>query len=125
LQVREDLRDHLRLLDAGKDRKLASALALPWAAEDLRVAMEPYYAKDERILRDPDARNHTRTYVTQDDNAGTWTVAQVLVDPRGLIDWQATFTADKALAKEEGKPTLALLGLSAIGCAISMDSNGV
>ena len=93
----------------------AAALVSPWAAEDLRVAMEPYYAEHERILLDPDARNHTRTYVTQDEHTGTWTVAQVLVDPQGLNDWQATFTVDKALAKEEGKPTLALLGLSAIG----------
>jgi hypothetical protein len=44
-----------------------------------------------------------------------WTVAQVPVDLQGLNDWQATFTVDKALAKEKGKPTLALLGLSAIG----------
>ena len=77
--------------------------------------MEPYYVEHERILLDPDARNHTRTYVTQDERTGTWTVAQVLVDPQGLNDWQATFTVDKALAKEEGKPTLALVGVSPIG----------
>jgi hypothetical protein len=38
----------------------------------------------------------------------------VLVDPEGLNDWQATFTVDKALAREEGKPTLKLVGLAAI-----------
>jgi hypothetical protein len=93
----------------------AAALTPPWTAEELRVAMEPYYVEHERILLDPDARNHTRTYVTQDERTGTWTIAQVLVDPQGLNDWQATFTVDKALAKEEGKPTLALVGVSAIG----------
>ena len=93
----------------------AAALTPPWTAEELRVVMEPYYVEHERILLDPDARNHTRTYVTQDERTGTWTIAQVLVDPQGLNDWQATFTVDKALAKEEGKPTLALVGVSAIG----------
>jgi hypothetical protein len=39
----------------------------------------------------------------------------VLVDPQGLNDWQATFSVDKALAMEEGKPTLTLLGVLAIG----------
>ena len=67
-----------------------------------------------RLTLDPEARNHKHTYVTQDDDAGLWTIAQVLVDPAGLNDWQATFTVDKALAREEGKPTLKLLGLAAI-----------
>ncbi len=88
----------------------AAALVSPWAAEDLRVAMSPYDVGRESILLDPDARNHTDNYVHRyvDGCAGAGRSA-------GLNDWQATFTVDKALAKEEGKPTLALLGLSAIG----------
>ena len=112
--IRIEIFHFLRALAAHR-YDAAAALVSPWAAEDLRVAMEPYYAEHERILLDPDARNHTRTYVTQDDHAATWTVAQVLVDPQGLNDWQATFTVDKVVAKEEGKPTLVLLGVSAIG----------
>jgi hypothetical protein len=40
-----------------------AALVSPWAAEDLRVAMSPYDGRHERILLDPDARNHTCNYV--------------------------------------------------------------
>ena len=43
-----------------------------------------------------------------------WTIAQVLVDPEGLNEWQAVFTVDKALAREEGKPSLKLVSISPI-----------
>jgi hypothetical protein len=86
----------------------------PWTADELASALEPYYAAHTRITLDPEARNHKHTYVTQDDESGVWSVAQVLVDPEGLNDWQATFTVDKALAREEGKPTLRLAGFAEI-----------
>ena len=75
---------------------------------------EEYYLEHERITLDPEARNHKHTYITQDDDTGVWTIAQMLVDPEGLNDWQATFSVDKALAREEGKPTLHLISLASV-----------
>ena len=75
---------------------------------------EAYYQEHERLTLDPEARNHKHTYVTQDDDAGVWTIAQVLVDPEGLNDWQAIFTVDKNLARDEGKPTLNLISMDTI-----------
>ncbi len=111
--IRTDIFHFLRALAAGK-YDAAAALVSPWAVEELMHAAEGYYQEHERITLDPEARNHKHTYITQDDETGLWTVAQVLVDPEGLNDWQATFTVDKALAREEGKPTLKLVGLAAI-----------
>jgi superfamily II RNA helicase len=112
--IRQEIFHFLRAL-AARRYEDAAALVQPWTAEELESAMEPYYAEHERITLDPEARNHKHTYVTQDDESGVWMIAQTLVDPDALNDWQATFTVDKALAREEGKPTLRLAGVTAIG----------
>ncbi len=111
--IRTEIFHFLRALAAGR-YDAAAALVSPWTEEELRLAMEPYLVEHERITLDPEARNHKHTYITQDETGGVWSLAQVLVDPEGLNDWQATFTVDKALAREAGKPTLKLLGLAAI-----------
>jgi superfamily II RNA helicase len=111
--IRTEIFHFLRALAAGR-YDTAAALVPPWTAEELMDATETYSQEHTRITLDPEARNHKHTYITQDDDTGVWTIAQVLVDPEGLNDWQATFTVDKALAREEGKPTLKLLGLAAI-----------
>ncbi len=92
----------------------AAQLVPPWTGEELLLATEAYFEEHTRILLDPEARNHSHTYITQDDSGDTWTIAQVLVDPEGLNEWQALFTVDKALAREEGKPTLKLLSIGPI-----------
>jgi superfamily II RNA helicase len=111
--IRQEIFHFLRSLAAQRYDD-AAALVEPWTADELASALEPYYAAHTRITLDPEARNHKHTYVTQDDESGVWSVAQVLVDPEGLNDWQATFTVDKALAREEGKPTLRLAGFAEI-----------
>jgi len=112
--IRAEIFLFLRALAAGRF-DAAAALVPPWTAEELIHAMEGYGQEHERIMLDPEARNHKHSYITQDEVAGRWTIAQVLVDPEGLNDWQATFVVDKARAREEGRPTLQLLGLAAIG----------
>lgn len=112
--IRQEIFHFLRAL-AARRYEDAAALVQPWTAEELESAMEPYYAEHARITLNPEARNHKHTYVTPDDESGVWIVAQTLVDPDEMNDWQATFTIDKALAREEGKPTLRLAGVTAIG----------
>ncbi|MGV3592580.1 MAG: DUF3516 domain-containing protein, partial [Gammaproteobacteria bacterium] len=111
--IRAEIFHFLRAL-AARRYEDAAAMVQPWTAAELEGALEPYYAEHERITLDPEARNHRHTYVTPDDESGVWMIAQTLVDPEGLNDWQATFTVDKALAREEGKPTLRLAGITPI-----------
>jgi hypothetical protein len=111
--IRLEIFHFLRSLAAGRYDAAASTVP-PWTGEELVQLTDAYYQQHERITLDPEARNHKHTYITADDEAGVWTVAQVLVDPEGLNDWQATFAVDKTLAREEGKPTLKLLGLAPI-----------
>jgi len=93
----------------------AAELVAPWSAEQLDAAMTAYYQEHQRLLLDPEARNHKHTYVTPNDDDSVWSVAQVLVDPDGLNDWQATFTIDKAQAREQGRPVLQLVAIAPIG----------
>lgn len=112
--IRAEIFHFLRALAAGR-YDTAAALVPPWTGEDLCNTTEEYFVEHERIMLDPEARNHRHTYVMADEEAGIWTVQQVLVDPEGLNDWQLTFTVDKTLAREEGKPTLTLTGLAPMG----------
>jgi hypothetical protein len=111
--IRTEIFHFLRSLAAGR-YDAAAAIVPPWTEEELIALTDEYYQEHERMMLDPEARNHKHTYITQDDEAGVWRIAQVLVDPAGLNDWQAAFIVDKALAREEGKPTLELVSLAPI-----------
>lgn len=111
--IRTEIFHFLRSLAAGK-YDAAAALVPPWTAEELAQSMEEYRQEHAGITLDPEARNHKHTYITPNDAEGIWTIAQVLIDPDGFNDWQATFTVDKDVAKEEGKPRLQLIGVGAI-----------
>ena len=111
--IRLEIFHFLRSLAAGRYDD-AAAIVPPWTEDELHQMTDDYYQEHARITLDPEARNHKHTYITQDDETRVWTVSQVLVDPEGLNDWQATFTVDKAIAREEGKPTLTLISVAAI-----------
>ncbi len=111
--IRTEIFHFLRAMASGK-YEAAAALVPPWSAEGLSEKMQDYRQEHEGITLDNEARNHRHTYITADDQAGVWSVAQVLIDPEGFNDWQAVFSVDKARAKEEGKPSLQLLGLGPI-----------
>jgi superfamily II RNA helicase len=87
----------------------------PWTPDSLAAALEPYFAAHERLRFDPDARNGRHTQVTRSEDGKTWRVSQVLVDPDGHNDWHAEFSVDLARAREDGRPTLRLLGVGPIG----------
>jgi superfamily II RNA helicase len=111
--IRTDIFLFLRALAAGK-YDVAAALVPPWTPWELEQKMLEFIQEHQGITLDPEARNHKHTYITPDDSAGIWHVAQVLIDTEGLNDWQLLFSVDKALAKEEGKPRLTLVGMGAI-----------
>jgi superfamily II RNA helicase len=118
--IRAEIFQVLRAL-AARRFEAAAELLPPWTASALEAALEPWWEEHTRILLDPEARNHKHTYVTADEDKGLWTVAQVLVDPDGLNDWQCVFTVDKAVAREEGRPILQLQALGPIADTASLD----
>jgi superfamily II RNA helicase len=112
--IRAEIFQWLRALAAGRFQAAAERVP-PWSAEQLEACMTAYYQEHSRLTLDPEGRSHKHTYVTVDEERGQWQVAQVLVDPEGLNDWQANFLIDKATAREQGRPVLQLLGVAAIG----------
>lgn len=88
--------------------------ALGWTVEKLRVLLDDYLLGHERIRLDNEARNGRHTYVESSEDLQTWRIHQVLVDPEELNDWQLEFNIDLQQARQEGKPTLSLVGLKPV-----------
>ncbi len=115
--IRTEVFRFIRSLVAGNYAAALSGLgprSVLWTADTLADALEPYYDDHERLCLDNEARNGRHTYIEVSEDKLTWRVCQVLVDPEGLNDWQAEFSVDLALAKEEGKPTLVLIALGPV-----------
>jgi len=78
--------------------------------------LAPFYAARERFLLDPEARNAKHTYFGGEATASPLEVAQTLVDPEGLNDWEAVFRAfpPNPDAGEE-RPRIELVAVRPIG----------
>ena len=111
--IRTEIFHFLRALASGK-YEAAASIVPPWSAAELEPIMQDYYQEHGSITLDNEARNLRHTYITANDAEGIWTVAQVFIDPEGLNDWQAIFSVDKDIAREEGKPKLQLIGVGPI-----------
>ena len=86
-----------------------------WTPETLASAMDAYRLAHERLRFDPEARNGRHTVVTRAEDGTSWRVSQTLVDAEDHNDWHAEFHINLAQAREEGRPTLALVTISPIG----------
>lgn len=78
---------------------------------------EPYFAERGRFRLDPEGRSAKHTYWDESAEAGTWQVAQVLVDQDGLNDWEAVFTVDLKQSREENRAVIRFQAVHAIGTA--------
>ncbi len=86
----------------------------PWTAESLAKTMGTYYTDHGNICLDPNARNARHTYVLPAEDAKSWKVQQMLVDPEGHNDWAAEFHIDLAQSRQAGTPRLLLRRLGAL-----------
>lgn len=73
-----------------------------WKYTELSNAMDAYYADHEWIRLDPEARNKGNTTIIESDDRSTWEIAQTLVDPAGLNDYQIVFELSLAEVKSKG-----------------------
>jgi superfamily II RNA helicase len=78
------------------------------AEEGLAARFTEFHEARGRFLLDPEARNAKHTYVDSDAEPGAWHVAQVLVDPEGLNDWEARFRVDLVASREAQAPVMEL-----------------
>jgi len=86
----------------------------PWTPPRLRAARETYRLEHEGLRLDPEARNLRHTHVQRADDATTWRVQQMLVDPEGLNDWVAELDVDLAASRKAGEPVLQLRRLETL-----------
>ena len=121
--VRTEIFKFLRPLAAGSPATAWTALdpnstdpeGAKWTPETLASAMDAYRLAHERLRFDPEARNGRHTVVTRAEDGTSWRVSQTLVDAEDHNDWHAEFHINLAQAREEGRPTLALVTISPLG----------
>lgn len=116
--IRTEIFRFLRALAAGDYGAACTVLTAPpgksWTPDRLGSFFDPYYEDHARLLLDPEARNVRHTHVKMSEDGQTWRVSQVLVDPDALNDWQTEFFVELATAREDGKPSLQLVGIGAV-----------
>jgi len=91
-------------------------------AESRRIekAFTAYFDARGRFRLDPEGRSALNTHIAEQEAMSgepgkTWSVAQVLIDPEGLNDWEARFTLSLAESRTASEPVLRFDSVSAIG----------
>jgi hypothetical protein len=85
----------------------------PQEVRRVEDAFRPYFEARGRFRLDPEGRSAQHHHVTEEGNV--WTVAQVLVDPEGMNDWEASFTIDLAACRQAARVVLQFDGVAPIG----------
>lgn len=67
-----------------------------------------------RFRLDPEGRSALNTHIEERED-GTWQIAQVLIDPQGDNDWEATFTLSLAESRAATAPVLRFVSVGPIG----------
>jgi superfamily II RNA helicase len=89
-------------LESGGARVLAEGEPMSAGARRLESAFAAYFEARERFRLDPEGRSAQHAHWTEDDPAGEWRLAQMLIDPGEQNDWEARFVvslADSRLAQ--------------------------
>jgi superfamily II RNA helicase len=85
----------------------------PEAARRLEAGFGKYFAARGRFRLDPEGRSAQHTHLFEDDVE--WEVAQVLVDPEGLNDWEVRFRVPLAACRAQDRAVLLFDGMGPIG----------
>ncbi|MBI2515471.1 MAG: DUF3516 domain-containing protein [Opitutae bacterium] len=89
-------------------------------ARRLEKAFNAYFDACDRFRLDPEGRSALNTHITEDGGQSTedgkaWRIAQVLIDPEGLNDWEARFTLSLAESRAAAAPVLRFESVGPIG----------
>ncbi|MDO8540846.1 MAG: DUF3516 domain-containing protein, partial [Opitutaceae bacterium] len=103
----------------------AEATALSPEAKRIEAAFAPYFAARGRFRLDPEGRSAKHTHwsevQTTDDRGQTteggksWSVAQVLIDPEEMNDWEARFVVPLSESRAANRAVVRCDGVSPIG----------
>jgi hypothetical protein len=85
-----------------------------YAEPEIADKFLPYFEARDRFLLDPEARNKKHSYFDYEKEPGALTIAQVLVDPEGLNDWEARFKVDIPASRESQQVVMELIGVGAV-----------
>ncbi len=86
----------------------------PWTAARMETVIDAYEAGHKRVCLDPEARNLRHTHLKVADDARSWRVDQVLVDPDAANDWSLVFEVDLQASREVKTPRLRLLKIGPV-----------
>lgn len=113
--IRNEVFRFVRALSC-KDFELACSLVTTTATPDeLRLALEPYFAEHQRILTNPKARAPQNTIIKTDtDSSDLWQVTQILTDPEDHGDWGIKFAVHLDASRRENRPVLEYLALGPV-----------
>ena len=84
-------------------------------AESRRIekAFGAYFDARGRYRLDPEGRSALNTHLSEEGDI--WQVAQVLVDPEGLNDWEARFSVSLAESRAAAAPVLRFITVAPVG----------
>jgi superfamily II RNA helicase len=85
------------------------------AARTLEAAFAPYFEVRGRLRLDPEGRSAKHTHWTSEAVGEDLSVAQVLVDPAGENDWEASFLIARRRSRELGRVVLEFGGIAPVG----------
>ena len=119
---------HLVLQDAAaRDWEACAARVLPADTPDEAVALEArrleklfaaHAAARDRFRLDPAGRATANTHFDEAEPAApAWRIAQVLIDPAELNDWEVRFTLDLPATRASGRVELRLETVAEIGAS--------
>lgn len=84
-------------------------------ARIIEAAFSPYLACRERFRLDPEGRATKHTHWTTAGATQDWTIAQVLIDPEEINDWEVTFRIPRARSRELSRVLLEFERVAPIG----------
>ncbi|HEY4249167.1 MAG TPA: DUF3516 domain-containing protein [Lacunisphaera sp.] len=87
-------------------------------AEVRRIECEftAYFEQHHRFRLDPEGRSGKHTYFTEETaHSQIWRVAQILVDPESLNDWEARFEVSLPDSRAGNRPSLKFLEVKPVG----------
>jgi hypothetical protein len=105
-------------LSTGEAGGAAEGAPLSPEARKIEAAFRAYFDIRGRFRLDPEGRSAKHTHWTDDTpGAGTWNVAQVLIDSEERNDWECRFTVPLSAARAQNRAVVGFEGAAEIGAS--------
>jgi len=102
-------------LRSGEAAAPADSDRLSEEANALMLAFEPYFDARERFLLDAEGRSAKHSHWIEDGVPDRLEMAQVLMDPEALGDWEARFSVSPRESREKGRAVIRFESVDPIG----------